>query len=207
MSSGGSNLFYPPIFWESPAKSTQLMLVARQWVFAEYLRREQYVVNAIIIRDESLIPFLTACDEIEAGWLINSQIQGKSVKGTTADREDSRRSGRICPLCHGVLRRPLRKKDRVQGLGNLVECENNVKDKNSKYYEKKCQFSMFLTDIEIVQFMKKELEITKILKPLNAYCLRCRGQLYERWTTKTNGITVTLRCINFYSDPQKCKPQ
>ncbi|MDA8088719.1 MAG: hypothetical protein M0Z61_00635 [Nitrospiraceae bacterium] len=207
ISSSGSNLFYPLIFLESSTKPTQLKLVARHWAFAGYIKREQYVVDALIIKDEELIPGLIACDERETDWLFKGQIKGKSAKGTTtADREESRRSGRICPLCHGVLRRPLRKKDREQDDGYLIVCENNVKDMNSKSHGKKCQFSMILTSVEIEKFKNKELNITEILRPLDACCIRCKGQVYERRVIKKSGITSTLRCINYYS-PQKCKPQ
>ena len=196
------NFFYLPVVIETDGKMT---VVARHWVFAHYVSRQTYKFPVLIIDDESLLPIIIENDERDIQKLLAAETGRKdSKRNTTKDRERNRTAGRICPFCAGILRRPRSKNDRLRDGGHVITCENHVKDKNSKYSGKRCDFEMILTDTEIDFFAIYELDISKRLELTEELCPQCQNHLYKRTIIKKDSISTQLRCRNGYSSLNKC---
>ena len=151
LSSGAGALFYPPIFLMD-GKGSSLILIARQWVWSEYMSKALYQFQAMVIRDGSQLQQIFDADDAEIQSLTDGVTLDNTKRNTTKDREKSRATGRICPFCGGVIRRPRSKIDRVKNGGHVVSCENNVKSITSEYHGVKCDFVMSLTDAEMIKF-------------------------------------------------------
>ena len=188
LSGSAGGLFYFPIMLADNKGS--LVLIARQWVWAEHMAKGRYKFQVMVIFDESLLPIIFEADDAEIQRLTDDMAADNSRRNTTRDREKCRATGRICPVCGGVLRQPRSKKDRViNGEQHIISCENNVKDKTSKHYDTKCNFVMSLTDAEIIKFKKYELNINDILEKSDEVCKKCPSKLYKRTITLTSQVT------------------
>jgi|GEM_PF-3459892 hypothetical protein len=197
--------FYPPFVVETPKGFS---LLGRHWVLALIIAKnprlsgkaseEAYNIPVIVV-DPASVEQILELDRLEIEFFLKFNTPNKASR-STLNRLKSRKAGRICPFCHGVLRRPRDKADRTKEVGYIIHCENNTKTSTGR----KCDFELILTDIEYNLFINYKLPISKILVPISKNCPKCGNRLYKRIVHKSDEIRIYERCRNKISSNGGC---